>query len=129
MEAGLVAAAVSGAPSTIWTLLRGGDLTEGATAAGAVLLPRERRPFVLLAAAVPVHLTLSLGWAAVLARLLPRQHEPLWGGVAGLAIAAIDLGVIGRHLAPIRALDQPPQWADHVAYGLAVGIVLRARRR
>jgi hypothetical protein len=126
--AGLVAAATSGVPSTTWALLKGRDVLEGARAAGALLLPRATHTRVLVAAAVPVHLTLSLGWAAVLTKLLPRGREPVWGVAAGLAIAALDLGLIGRHLPSIRALEQPPQWADHVAFGVTVGLVLRARR-
>jgi hypothetical protein len=129
LEAGLVAAAVSGAPSTLVTLARGEDVLMGARAAGTLLLPREQRTLPLLAAAVPVHLALSLGWAAVLDRALPRGNEPLTGMLGGLAIAALDLGVIGRNVPAIRALPQGRQWADHVAYGLAVGIVLRHRRR
>jgi hypothetical protein len=128
LEAGLVAAAVSGAPSTAWTLLRGEDLLESGRAAGAIVLPGERRTPVLLAAAVPVHLALSLGWAAVLARVLPRGREPVLGPLGGLAIAALDLGVIGRRIPAIRALPQGRQWADHLAFGLAVGLVLRSRR-
>ena len=93
-----------------------------------MLLPRERRTAALLAAAVPVHLALSLGWAGVMAAVLPRRAEPAWGAVAGLGIAALDLSVIGRRIPAIRALPQGRQWADHVAYGLSVGIVLRARR-
>jgi hypothetical protein len=128
VEAGLVAAVVSGAPSTLVTLARREDLLAGARAAGTLLLPRERRTLPLLAAAVPVHLALSLGWAAVLERTLPRAREPLAGVLAGLAIAALDLGVIGRRLPAIRALPQRRQWADHAAYGLAVGAVLAHRR-
>jgi hypothetical protein len=128
LAAGLVAAVVSGAPSTIVTLLRGEDLLESGRAAGSILLPGERRTVVLLAAAAPVHLGLSLGWAAVLARVLPRGREPALGAVGGLAIAALDLGVIGRRIPAIRALPQARQWADHLAYGLAVGLVLRRRR-
>jgi hypothetical protein len=126
--AGLVGAAGSGVPSTLVTLLRGEDLLDGARAAGAIVLPRERRTAVLLTAAAPVHLALSLGWAAVLERVLPRGREPAAGVVAGAAIAALDLGVIGRRIPAIARLPQGRQWADHLAYGLAVGIVLRARR-
>jgi hypothetical protein len=118
----------AGIPSTAWSLLRGDDVLDGARAAGAMLLPHERRTPVLLLAAVPVHLALSLGWAGVLAAALPRRAEPAWGVVAGLGIAAADLAVIGRRFPPIRALPQGRQWADHVAYGLTVGLVLRARR-
>jgi hypothetical protein len=129
LQAGLVAAAVSGAPSTLITLARGEDVLMGTRAAGTLLLPRERRTLPLLAAALPVHLALSLGWAAVLERALPHKHEPLTGILGGLAIAALDLGVIGRRLPAIRELPQARQWADHVAYGLAVGVVLEQRRR
>jgi hypothetical protein len=120
---------VSGAPSTLITLARREDVLMGARAAGTLLLPHERRALPLLAAAAPVHLALSLGWAAVLDRTLPRGGEPLSGALGGLAIAALDLGVIGRRLPAIRALPQGRQWADHVAYGLAVGAVLARRRR
>ena len=128
VAAGLVGALVSGAPSTALTLLRGEDVLEAGRAAGAIVLPRERRTAVLLLAAAPVHLALSLGWAAVLARVLPRGREPALGMLAGAAIAAVDLGVVGRRIPAIRALPQGRQWADHLAYGLAVGLVLRARR-
>jgi hypothetical protein len=75
-----------------------------------------------------VHLGLSLGWAAVIGAVLPRGREPLWGTLGGVAIAALDLGLIGRRIPVIRDLPQGRQWADHLAYGLAVGLVLRARR-
>ena len=129
LAAGLVAAGAGAAPSTTWTLLVGGDVLEGARAAGALILPNERRTSRLLAAAVPVHLALSLGWALILEALLPRRREPLYGMLGGLGIAALDLGVIGRQIPAIRALEQPPQWLDHAAYGLAVGLILKLRRR
>jgi hypothetical protein len=129
LHAGLVAAAVSGVPSTLIALARGDDLLEGALAAGSLLLPHGGRTTPLLAAAVPAHVAISLGWAFVLDRVLPRNNEPFNGVLGGLAIAALDLELIGRHLPRIRALPQPRQWADHVAYGLTVGIVLAHRRR
>jgi hypothetical protein len=129
VHAGLIAAVVSGAPSTAIAVVRGDDVLDGARAAGTLLLPHETRPAALLAAAVPVHLALSLGWAVVLDRALPPGRERLGGLVGGLAIAALDLGVIGRRLPRIRSLPQPRQWADHAAYGLAVGAVLSRRRQ
>jgi hypothetical protein len=128
LVAGCVGSLLAGVPSTTWALVRGDDVLEGARAAGAIVLPHEQRTHVLLAAAVPVHLALSLGWAAVLTKTLPRGREPATGALAGVAIAALDLGVIGRRIPAIRALAQPPQWADHVAYGLTVGVVLKLRR-
>ncbi len=126
VTAGLVGAAVSGLPSTVITIARGESLLDGARAAGAIALPRETRTPVLLAAAVPVHLGLSLGWAAVLAAV-PRRGAS-FGALAGLAIAALDLGVIGHRIPAIRALPQFRQWADHVAYGVSVELALNRTR-
>jgi hypothetical protein len=126
--AGLVAAAVSGVPSTMYALWRGRDVLEGALAAGTLLLPHERRRDRLLVAAAVTHVTLSLGWAAVLARSLPERATVAWAMPAGLAIAGLDLGVVGRRFDRIRALPQPPQVADHVAYAITVGAVLQRRR-
>ncbi len=128
LAAGTAGAVLSGVPSTAVTLLRGESLLDGATAAGSILLPAERRMAPLVAAAVPVHLALSLGWAAVLSALLPRRVTVPAAVAAGLAIAALDLELIGRAFPRIRALPQGRQWADHVAYGLAVGVVVRRRR-
>jgi hypothetical protein len=112
----------------VWSLVRGDDVFEGGRAAGAMLLPHERRTVVLLVAATPVHLAISMGWAAVLASALPRGREPAWGIVGGMLIATLDLALIGRRIPAIRTLPQGRQWADHAASGLSVGLVLRARR-
>jgi len=129
LAAGLAGAICAAIPSTAWSLVRGDDVLDGARAAGAMLLPDERRTPVLLLAAVPVHLALSIGWARVLAATLPRGAEPACGGLAGLGIAALDLAVVGRHIPAIRVLPQGRQWADHLAYGWTVGLVLHVRRR
>ena len=128
LPAGAAGALFSAVPSTTLTLLRGESLLDGATAAGSILLPRERRTPPLLAAAVPVHLALSFGWAAVLSAALPRRATVPAAVAGALGIAALDLELIGRAFPRIRALPQGRQWADHVAYGLAVGAVVRARR-
>jgi hypothetical protein len=83
MRAGLVAAALSGAPSTVHALATGRDPLEAALAAGSILLPRETRRLRLLAAAVPVHVAVSLGWAFVLDRAGVRGARR--GALAGLA--------------------------------------------
>ncbi|MDQ3987452.1 MAG: hypothetical protein M3280_13265 [Actinomycetota bacterium] len=128
LVAGSVAAIVSGAPSTLYALRRGRSLSEATAAAGSILLPNETRTPVLVAAAVPVHIGVSLFWAAVFERSLPRQTTALWGGLAGAGVAALDLLVIGRRLPRIRALPLGPQFADHILFGITVGAVLRARR-
>ena len=125
VRAGLIAAVVSGAPSTIHALATGRDPLEATYAAGSLLLPGERRRGVLLAAAIPVHLGISVGWAVLLAAVLPRRRTVLAGAAAGLAIAALDLGIVGRRFELIRALPVGPQLADHLAYGAVVGAALR----
>ena len=126
VRAGAVAAVLSGAPSTLHAIAAGRDPLAATLAAGSILLPGERRRSHLLAAAVPVHLGLSFGWALVLERLGVRTARA--GAVAGLAIAAVDLGGGGRRFPRIRALPVLPQLADHVAYGIVVGLLLERLR-
>ena len=83
---------------------------------------------MLLVAATPVHLAISMGWAGVLAAARPSGREPAWGIVGGMLIGTLDLALIGWRIPSIRTLPQGRQWADHAAYGLSVGLVLRARR-
>src|SRR3954451_5853250 len=128
LAAGAAGAALSSVPSTAVTVARRESLLDGATAAGSIVLPGERRTLPLLAAAVPVHLALSFGWAAVLSALLPRRATVPAAVGGALAIAAFDLELVGRAFPRVRALPQGRQWADHVAYGLAVGAVVRRRR-
>jgi len=61
--------------------------------------------------------------------VLPDRRTVALGAAAGLAIAALDLGVIGRRFPRIRALSQAPQVADHLAFGALVGAVVSRRRR
>ena len=126
--AGAVASVLAGVPSTLHALGTNRSVLEGAAAAGSILLPAERRTPVLVAAAVPVHLVLSLGWAQLIALVAPRRRPVAGSIVCAVAIAALDLQVIGRRLPRIRALAQGPPWVDHLVYGATVGVVLRKRR-
>jgi hypothetical protein len=128
LTAAAVAAVLSGAPSTAHALLTRTNPLEASLAAGTLLLPREQRPSRLLPAALVAHAALSLGWAVVLAAVLPRRHSTVAATVAGLMIAAFDLGVVGRRFPRIRALALVPQVLDHVAYAVTVGVVLERRR-
>jgi hypothetical protein len=125
--AGGIAAVVSGLPSTLHALRTGGNTLEAYLAAGTLLLCDEQRTHRLLPAASLVHASMSLGWALVLAATLPARRTALAGGLAGAAIAALDLGRVGRRLPRIRKLPVLPQLADHVAYGAVVGSVLAGR--
>ncbi len=128
LAAGFLAAVVSGGPSTFHALATGRDPLAATLAAGSILLPGEERRTLLLAAAVPVHVAISLAWGVVLARTLPPGPGLTRGAAAGLAIAALDLGVLGRAFPRIRALPLGPQLADHALYGATVAAFLRRRR-
>ncbi len=126
--AGAIAGVVSGAPSTAHALATGRDPLAATKAAGAMLLPTETSGARLLMAAVPVHAVISLGWGVILARTLPRRSTA-WGALAGLAIAALDLGIASRRFPRVSALPVVPQVIDHLAYGATVGFVLRRLSR
>ncbi len=128
LAAGAVAAIVSGLPSTVHALAAGRGPLEATLAAGSLLLPNETRRLQLFVAAAPVHFSISLGWGLVLARVLPRPPSVASGAAAGLAIAALDLGVIGRRFPRIRALPLVPQLADHIVFGATVAAVLARRQ-
>jgi hypothetical protein len=50
-----------------------------------------------------------------------RPVTTIEAAAAGLAIAALDLGIARRRYPAIAALDQFPQWLDHVAFGVVAG--------
>ena len=125
--AGGVAAAVSGIPSTAHALVTGRDPLEATMAAGTLPLPGETRRGRLVLAAGPVHLAVAVAWGIVLARALPPKPTLFAGAAAGLAIAAFDLGTVGRLFPRIRALPLLPQLADHALYGVTAAAVLRRR--
>lgn len=127
--AGVVAGVVSGAPSTAIALARGDDPLQTAAAAGTLAVPSSASRATQLVAGAAVHATLSVGWGVVLAVVVPRRRAVVGGALAGLAIAALDLGVVGRRHPAIAALPTGPQLLDHVAYGAVAGAVLARRTR
>lgn len=127
--AALPAAAISGLPSTLHALLTRRDPLEASLAAGSIILPRETGRVRLLIAAGIIHLSLSFIWATVLAVALPRKKPVVEGAVAGMLIAGLDLGLMGRRFPRVRALDTPPQVADHLAFGIAVALALARQDR
>jgi hypothetical protein len=127
LVAGAVAAVLSGIPSTVHAALTRRDLLDTVRAAGSIALPHGSGPAQMTAAPL-VHGAISLGWGVALSLALPRRGTVLWGVVAGLGIAALDLAVIGRRYPQIRALPQAAQWADHVAFGALAGWALARQR-
>lgn len=119
-----IAALGSGAPSTLVGVARRDDLLESTRAAGTMVLGEHARPGALLVAGATSHLAISAFWTSALARILPAGRRVRWGAAAGLAIAAVDLGLIGWRFPRLRALDQRLQVADHIAFGVLVGWAL-----
>jgi hypothetical protein len=118
--AGLSAAVVSGVPSTVWAVVRRHDCLAAVRAAGTLLPRRRRRPSVL--GGIVVHVAVSGFWTTVFALVARRRRlTVVHGALAGLGIAAVDLGVIGRRYPAIAALDTPAQVADHVLFGAMLG--------
>jgi len=107
----LLAVVLSGVPSTVHALVAGDDLLRATRAAGSLVGGGVR-------SGVVVHVAVSAFWTFVLTRL--RVRGVVGGAVAGVVIAALDLEVIARHNAQIRALPKVPQWLDHVAFGVLV---------
>lgn len=126
MRAALLAAVVSGVPSTTYAVAAGRDPLEATKAAGAIVVGDDAPALLQVVVAAPVHLALSLFWGAFLERTLPRRKSAAWGAAAGLGIAALDLGVVGRRIPAIRRLPLLPQLADHALFGAVVGAVSRS---
>jgi hypothetical protein len=133
LVAGSVAAVAGGIPSTLHALATGGDVLESTRAAGSIALSGSEDEEALLAAGANVHAAVSFFWGVALAHVIPRRAgartSVAAGAIGGLAIAALDLGLVARLFPRIRALPRVPQVADHVAFGAVVGAVLAWRRR
>ena len=121
MKPWVLAAIVSGAPSTVHALATGRDPLEATKAAGAMVVGEDAPSLVQVAAAAPVHLAVSFLWGSALERVLPRRNGAAWGALAGLGIAALDLGLVGRRYPAIRRLPLAPQLADHALFGAIIG--------
>ncbi|WP_410640914.1 hypothetical protein [Amycolatopsis sp. lyj-346] len=122
-EAGAVAAVVSGIPSTAHALITGRDVLAATKAAGTLLPGRRNRPGV--AAGLIAHVVVSAAWTGVLAAIARHHRLGAGGGaLAGLAIAALDLGIAARAYPAVRALPRGPQILDHLVFGAVTGALL-----
>ncbi|HEY3464217.1 MAG TPA: hypothetical protein VGL47_03745 [Amycolatopsis sp.] len=123
VRAGAVAAVVSGVPSTAHAMLTGRDVLAATRAAGTLLPGRRDRPGV--AAGLIAHVLVSAGWTCVLAAVARRHHLGVArGAAAGLAIAALDLGLARRAYPAVSALPRVPQVLDHLVFGAVTGALL-----
>jgi hypothetical protein len=130
LVAGAWAAILGGIPSTLLALATGGDALEATRAAGAMLVSPASSDTTLIAAAAVVHVAVTLFWASILVAVLPRGHFIAWAVAASAAIALLDLRVIAPLWFPeVAALPFGPQFADHLAWGAALGAGLRWRAR
>ena len=114
--AGVVAAALSGAPSAVAWAAGRLDALDATRRIGSAFVGRPT-----LVAGSAGHLAISLLWALP-APLLARSRAPLAVGAAyGAAIYALDFKVIApRRYPELVELDSPVQLADHLAYGVTV---------
>ena len=132
VRAGLFAAVFSGAPSTVIGLVRNENLLASTEAVGEVALAGRGDRIARLITGSLAHFLISLFWARVLAVSLRDRDVRdalVLGAAGGLAIAGLDLAVIGRRLPAIRALPGDSLLVDHVAYGALVGWSLSRARR
>jgi len=72
---------------------------------------------------------LSAAWVLAIAAVAPRRNALVEGSIAGLVIAALDLGVIGTRFPHIRSLQPLPQIVDHLAFGIIAVAALQSRPR
>ncbi|MEV4055287.1 hypothetical protein AB0J55_29140 [Amycolatopsis sp. NPDC049688] len=127
-RAGAVAAVVSGIPSTVHALVTDRDILAATRAAGTLLPGRRDRPGV--AAGLVAHAVVSAVWTSVLAAAARRHRLGAGGGaVAGLVIAALDLGIAARGYPYVRALPRGPQILDHLVFGAVTGALLDRPQR
>jgi hypothetical protein len=127
MQATVVAAALSGAPSTLEAFRRQRDLRSvvaylwDATCAVGTLVPPGRPGFIRGAL---LHVGISVLCGEGLARTMPESHSVIWGAGTGLVIGVINVGVIGRRFPAIAALPLVPQLADNVAFAALFAFVV-----
>ena len=132
IEATLLAAALSGLPSTLIAFIKQRSLRSAAvyaydaTRAVGTLVPPGRPGF---GRGVVVHMAMSVLCGETLARTLPRDHSAEWGAAAGLLIGVINVGVIGRSFPAIAGLPLVPQLADNVMFGTVFASALDRRDR
>ena len=93
-----------------------------------MLLPHETTTWKLLAAAAVVHPLVSLFWALMLWRILPRRATLQWALLAAVLIGLLDLKVIAPAFFPaVAALEFWPQMADHLMWGALFGLTVQRR--
>jgi hypothetical protein len=125
----LLATLFSGVPSTVFFLATGQPLWPPVHAVGSMLVSSNAAPWLIFLAAAAVHCAVSLFWTIVVVCILPAKHVVLWAlGASGL-IAVLDLRIIAPLFFPeVARLSFWPQFADHLAWGLLVGMMLQWRR-
>ena len=128
--AGAAATLFSGLPSTLYAFVRQQDISEATRAAGAMLISPGSSMLELFEAAAIVHVCVSFFWAAILVRFLPRRHVVAAAVAAAIAIGLFDLRAVAPLMFPeVARLAFWPQMADHVMWGLCLGLALAWRRR
>jgi len=130
IEATLLAAALSGAPSTVHVFIKRRSLRSAAayvydtTRAIGTLLPPGRPGF---GRGVLAHFAISMLCGETLARTLPPDHGAAWGAAGGFLFGVINVGVIGKSFPAISGLPLMPQLADNVMFGTVFAVAVDKR--
>lgn len=130
MEATLLAAVLSGAPSTVHVFIKRRSVRSAAayvydaTRAIGTLVPPGRPGF---GRGVLAHLAISMLCGETLARILPPEHGAAWGAAGGLVFGVINVGVIEKLFPALSGLPQMPQLADNVMFGTVFAVALDKR--
>ena len=94
-----------------------------------MLVPADAAAGLIFIAAAAVHCAVSLLWTIVVAWSMPAKHVVIGAVAASGLIAVLDLRIIAPLFFPeVARLSFWPQFADHLAWGLLVGMTLRLRR-
>jgi hypothetical protein len=133
VAAALIAGFLSGLPTTQWRLVRGEEEFWGWGAAAAVagqlvdswgLVEAFRVPAIAI-----VQSGMSLLWAGVLCRLLPRRCTLIVGLGSAFLIYQLDMLAVRLILGEIPETLLPSQLVEHLLFGGLVGAVVGWRRR
>ena len=124
-----MATVFSGAPSTLYFFVTSADLWLPIQAVGTTMLPADSSAWSILLAAGVIHCAVSMFWAVIVAGAAPAKHVVAFAMSASALIAVLDLRIIAPALFPdVANLSFWPQFADHLAWGMLLGMTLHFRQ-
>jgi len=119
IAAGIIGILLSSIPSTIYYRVTSQNILEPFLSIGLIFIDLSHFYLLILISAA-LHFLISLFWSMVLKFIIPNKKQLLFGMFTGIAIALIDLIIIGSHIPGIANLEFFPLLADHVLWGIIV---------